>query len=122
VNEKAGKDQLSAEIGRGNFTRAALVAASLGLPDREVEDLRLKALWQISAVYRNATGTKRLALQYGLSKKDVTAFFEKHANELRSKGDERALEPCYDHSTAKYLSFEEWMDQLAKDWDKLPTS
>ena len=49
MDEKAGKDELRTEIERGNFERAALLAVSLGLPEEEIQKLRLKALWQMSA-------------------------------------------------------------------------
>lgn len=119
MNQKADKDELRAEVERGHFSRAAFLASSLGLPEDEIKDLQLKALWQMSAVYRNAPGTKKLAGRYGLSKKNVGELLEKYAGERKNQGDNRPLEPCYDHSTARYLSFEEWMDQLSKNWDKI---
>jgi hypothetical protein len=122
VKEKAGKDELKTEIGRENFGRAGLVAGSLGVSEEEVRKSRLKALWQMSAVYRNAPGTKRLAQDYGFSKKELREFLEKHAEEKRREGDSKALEPCYDLSTGRYLSFEEWMDRFLKNWDKLTFS
>jgi hypothetical protein len=122
VNEKANKDELRAEIERGNFSRAALLAAVLGLPEAEIRELRMKALWQISAVFRNAPGTRRLAQQYGLSRKEVSQFLEERTEKIRNGEDARALEPCYDHNTTRYLSFQEWMDRLLKTWDKLPES
>ena len=122
MNQKADKDELRAEVERGHFSRAAFSASSLGLPEEEIRGLQLKALWQMSAVYRNAPGTKKLARQYGLSKKDVGELLEKHARGRRNQGDNRPLEPCYDHGTARYLSFEEWMDQLSKIWDKIAVS
>jgi hypothetical protein len=122
VKEKAGKDELKTEIGRENFGRAGLVAGSPGVSEEEVRKSRLKALWQMSAVYRNAPGTKRLAQDYGFSKKELREFLEKHAEEKRREGDSKALEPCYDLSTGRYLSFEEWMDRFLKNWDKLTFS
>jgi hypothetical protein len=119
VNENTEKALLSTEIKRGHFARAAFVALSLGLPEGEVLDLRLKALWQISAVYRNAPGTKKLSQEYGFSKKELKKQLEKLAEDKRNEGDERPLEPCYDHNTGKHLSFEEWMDHLLRNWDKL---
>ena len=122
MNQKADKDEFRAEVERGHFSRAAFLASSLGLPEEEIRDLQLKALWQMSAVYRNAPGTKKLARQYGLSKEELGELLEKHARGSRSQGDDRPLEPCYDHSTARYLSFEEWIDQLSKNWDKISVS
>lgn len=119
MNENAEKTVLSTEIERGHFIRAALEASSLGIPEEEVQDLRLKALWLMSAVYRNAPGTKKLCLQYGLSKKELKKQLEKLAESKRNEGDERPLEPCYDHNTGKYLSFEQWIDHFLRNWDKL---
>jgi hypothetical protein len=122
MNEKAGKEELRAEIERGNFQRAALLATSLGVREEEIEELRVKALWQNSAVYRNALGTKRLAEDYGVSKQELREFLEKSAEEKRRQGNSKPLGPCYDLSTGRYLSFEEWMDHLLKNWDKLTVS
>jgi len=118
VSEKAGKDELRVEIEREHFVRAALLAASLGIGEEEIQDIRLKALRQISAEYRNAPGTKSLAQQYGFSKQKVKNLLEKYAEEKRKEGNDKVLAPCYDLRAGEYLSFEEWVDQLLKDWDK----
>lgn len=122
MSEEAGRDEVRAEIEREQFVRAATLAASLGLAEEEIRDLRLKALWQMSAVYRNAPGTKILAQEYGLSKTELREFLEKHAQEKRKEGNDKALDPCYDLSTGEYLSFEEWIERFLKNWDKLPVS
>ncbi|UCF72016.1 MAG: hypothetical protein JSW35_07385 [Deltaproteobacteria bacterium] len=122
MNEKVDRDELRTEIERENFERAALLASSLGVSEEEIQKLWLKALWQMSAVYRNAPGTKRLAQNCGFSRKELGEFLEKHAEEKRKEGDSKALEPCYDLSTGRYLSFEEWMDRFLKNWDKLTFS
>jgi hypothetical protein len=122
MNEKAGKEELRAEIERGNFQRAALLATSLGVSEEELVELRVKALWQISAVHRNALGTKRLAEDYGMGKRELREFLEKSAEEKRRQGNSKPLGPCYDLSAGRYLSFEEWMDHLLKNWDRLTVS
>jgi len=122
MNEKPGRDELRAEVEGGNFERAASLAASLDLPEGEVQDLRLKALWQMSAIYRNALGTKRLAQDYGVGKRELREFLEKSAEEKRREGNSKPLGPCYDLSTGRYQSFEEWMDNFLKNWDKLTVS
>ena len=43
MNETAGKDELSAAIERENYPRAAVLGAALGLPEGEIQNLRLKA-------------------------------------------------------------------------------
>ena len=119
MNETPGKEDLKAEIDRGHFARAALLASSLGLPEDQIRDLRRRALWQMAAVFRNAAGTKILAQQYGLSKNDLQKILEKYAEEKKNDRNDKALEPCYEQATGKYLSFEEWMDHLLKNFDKL---
>jgi hypothetical protein len=122
MNEKIGYDELKAEIESKHFVRASLVAEQMGLPEEEVRDLRCKALGQMSVIYRNAHGTKKLALQYGFSKGEVKQILEQFANEMKNEGNNKPLEPCYDYSTGKYFSFEEWRDQLSKNWDKISVS
>jgi hypothetical protein len=122
MDEPKDKEGLKAEIGRGNFVRAALLATSLGLPDDEVQGLRQEAMWQMSAVYRNGPGTKSLAQQYGFSREEAGQILEKMAKEKKNGGQERCLAPRYDHDTGKYLSFEEWMGRVLKNWDKLSSS
>jgi len=118
MDEKPNKEELKAEMDRGHYARAALLATSFGLPEEEIQDLRFKALWQMSAIYRNTPGTKTLAQQYGFSKEELSKILKQLAEEKRNDGDDKPLEPCYDHATGKYLTFEEWIDQFIKSWDK----
>ncbi len=122
MNDKAGREELRAEIERSHFARAALLAASLGVDEQELRELRLKALWQMSAVFRNGPGTKRLAQEYGFSKKDVEETLPQYAEKMREEGNLKPLEPCYDYKTDKHLTFEKWLDQFLKGWDKLSES
>ena len=119
MNEKTGHDELKAEIERKNFLRASILAEQMDLPEEEARDLRCKALGQMSVIYRNAHGTKKLALQYGFSKEEVKQILEQFANEMKNKGNNKSLEPCYDYTTGKYLSFKEWRDHYLKIWDKI---
>jgi hypothetical protein len=119
MSEKAGREELRAEIERGRFVRAARAAESIGLPREEVQDIQTKALWEMAAVNRNAPGTKRLAQEYGLSKKELKELLGNYAENRRREGDSKPLEPCYDISTGAYLAFEEWMDSFLKKYDKL---
>jgi hypothetical protein len=122
MDDKARREDLKAEIERSHFARAALLAASLGVDEQELRDLRLKALWQMSAVFRNGPGTKRLAQEYGFSKKEVGPILREYAEKMREEGNIKPLEPCYDYKTDKHLTFEQWLDQLLKDWDKMSES
>ena len=122
MNDKLGREELRAEIERGHFARAALVAASLGVGEEELGELRLKALWQMSAVNRNGPGTKRLAEEYGFSKKELGQTLRQYADKMKDEGDIKPLEPCYDNNTSKYLTYEEWLDRFLSNWDKLPES
>jgi len=100
--------------------RAVLLAEQMGSPEEEVRQLRFRALGQMSAVYRNALGAKRLALQYGFSREEVRKVFEDFADEMKKEGKIKHLEPCYDYRTGKHLSFEEWEHHYLKIWDRLP--
>lgn len=122
MNDKPAKDELRTAIERGHFSRAASLAASLGLPEQEIRNLRLKALWQMAAINRNAPGTKLLAQQYGLSKQEVRHLLENHGEEEKRAGNTKPLEPCYDLSAGAHLSLEEWMEHFLKRWEKLPAS
>ena len=116
------QDELKREIEAKHFVRAAALAESSAVPLSEVKDLQKKALVQMAAVFRNAEGTRVLCEQYGFSKKEAEDFLKRWTEEQQSKGDEKALEPTYDHATGKHLAFEEWLTQFLKHWDKLPTS
>jgi len=122
MNDKIGREELRAEIEQGHFARAALLAASLGVGEEELGELRLKALWQMSAVNRNGLGTKRLAQEYGFSQKELGEILRQYADKMREEGNMKPLEPCYDYKTDKYLTFEQWLDQFLRNWDKLSES
>ena len=122
MNEKTGKDEVDAQIERGHFPRAAFLAASVGIAEEKVRDLRLKALWQMAAIYRNGPGTRRLAQQYGLSRKEVAELLEKCTEEAGEKGDDAILEPCYDCNMTRHVPFGEWKATLLKDWGRLNIS
>ncbi len=117
--QKRELDPVKSEIERGHFVRAVLMAEQMGLPEEEIRDLRIKALGQMSAIYRNAHGTKYPALQYGYSKEELKHILEEFANEMKNKANTKPLAPRYDYSTGKYLSFEEWVDHYLRIWDRL---
>jgi len=119
VNEKEGEEELQEEIERGRFVRAAGIAQSMGLPREEVQDILTRALWEMAAVNRNALGTKKLAQEYGISKTELKELLEGYAEARIREGDHKTLEPCYDINTGTYLSFEQWMDSLMKNYDKV---
>jgi len=122
VSEKEGGEELQEEIEQGHLVRAAQIAQSIGLPREEVQDIPIRALWEMAAVNRNAEGTKRLAQEYGISKKELKELLEGYAENRMREGDRKALEPCYDINTGAYLSFEEWIDSLLKKYDKISVS
>jgi len=119
MHEKIDHDALNKEIDRGHFVRSVIVAEEMGLPEEEIKPLRFKALVQMAAIYRNARGTKHLALQYGFSREELKKVLEECADKMKKEGNAKPLEPCYDYRTGKYLSFEEWVDHYLKVWDKL---
>ena len=112
-------DDLRNEIQKENFERAVMLGESLGLPEKDLRELKLKALWQMSAINRNALGTKKLVLEYSFSKEELKEFLENQARKMRGEGNDRLLQPRYDYRSDKYLSFEEWMESLFKNWNKL---
>ena len=117
--EDSFDEALKKELELGHFTKAVFVAEQVGLPEEEKRNLRKKAVGKMSAVYRNAHGAKHLAQEYGFSKEDVKQILTEYAEEMRKEGNLKILEPCYDYPTGKYLSFEQWMEQYLKIWDKL---
>ncbi len=118
MEERSLEDQLKVEIERNHYARAAKVAESMNLPEHEIKALRLDALWQIAVVSRNAPGTSILGQEYGLTKDEVAQYLKEKAKGERDRGAHKALEPCYDQKTGKYLSFEQWLEQLLMQWDK----
>ena len=115
-------DALKAVVESKGYARASRLAASLGHPEEEVESLRKEALWQMSAVFRNGSGSRILADQYGMSRKEVEDFLRKRSEEEKERGNAKSLEPTFDYLTNRYLSFDEWLDQLLRKWDKLADS
>ena len=122
MTEGSTQDEIQTEIDRNRFVRAAALAKSSAVPLSEVKDLRKKALWQMAAVFRNAGGARVLCEEYGFSKEKAEEILRALAEEQKSKGDTKTLEPTYDHASSKYLAFEDWLDQFLRHWEKLPTS
>ena len=120
MNENTNIANVDAELERKHFVRAALAAQSSNLPSDRIRDLQIKALDQMSATFRNAGGTKQLAMQFGISKEELKNILENYMEDRISREDVRDLEPCYDPATGDYLSFEQWISLLIKRWDRLP--
>ena len=116
------REDLDAAAEGRRYVRASHLAASLGSPEENIDTLRKEALWQMSAVFRNAAGSRILADQYGMSKKAVEDFLRKRSEEEKERGNTKSLEPTFDYLTNRYLSFDQWLDQLAKKWEKLAES
>lgn len=117
LSDPGAYPELRLEMDRKNFVRAAAIATSVGLPADELRKIQGEALWEM-AVNRNAPGTKRLAQQYGISRRTLQQILERRARELRADGHDKTLAACYDAGTGKYLSFEEWTSRLIETWDK----
>jgi hypothetical protein len=122
MTEMSSQNEIQSATEGKRFVRAAALAKSSAVPLSEVKELRKKALWQMAAVFRNAGGARVLCEEYGFSKEKAEEILRKLAEEQKSKGDTKTLEPTYDHGTGKYLDFGEWLDQFLKHWDKFPTS
>lgn len=109
-------EELTDLIKKKNWLRASRVASDLGRPEEEVRLYQEKALWQLAAVNRNGTGTKRLASDLGVKKEELISVLKR-----LSKENERAreLEPCYYPMSESYLDFNQWVDALQKRWERL---
>jgi hypothetical protein len=116
------QDELRSAVEGRHYVRAVNLALSAGKPEEVVRDLQKDGLWQMAAVFRNSAGTKILAEQYGMSKKEVEDFLRKRSEEETNKGNIKTLEPTFDHDTNQYLTFDEWLDHFLKKWSKLVTS
>lgn len=114
---KTPADEVQTEVARRNYVRAAEIAAGGHLSAADVRSLRVEALWQMAS-NRNAPGTRRLARQYGISKAELKQLFAARARQLRDNGQIRSLDPCYDVTTGRYLSLEEWQDLHSQEWDQ----
>ena len=99
-------EAIKKEIELGHFARAVIVAEEIGSPEGEKRDLRKKALGQMSQ-------------EYGFSRDEVKQILAEYAEEMRKEGNLKIFEPCYDYNTGKYLSFDQWMEQYLKNWDRL---
>jgi hypothetical protein len=119
MDEDAANEEVKREIGRGNYARALALAKADGFSDREIGDLKEKALWQAAALDRNAGGTKALAEEYGLSPDEVKGILAHEAQAKRSRGEDRELMPRYDYRTNDYLTFEEWLARVLANWPML---
>lgn len=117
MSEEATQEEVKAEVARGNYVRAVELAKAARLSHSEIRELQEKALWQVAALHRNAVGTKCLAQEYGLSPGDVKMILVPQAQAQRSRGEDRELMPRYDYRTGKYLTFEEWLEQVLGTWN-----
>ena len=113
------KEDLENELQRGRYVRAVELAESLKLSPDLIKKYKEEALWQMAAIYRNAPGTKKLSKIYGVSKPELKKILDDTLEVKKTKNkSKRYLDPCYDQISGKYLSFEEWKEQLFKNWNK----
>ena len=122
MTEIKDREAVEAEIKRGHYARAALLALAEGMSEEDLKDLRQKALWQMAAHGRNAAGTKALAREYGYSRDELGTLLRSHAEKERQEGRLKPLAASYECATGKYLTFDEWLDRLVKIWDRLSVS
>lgn len=116
------EDMIVAEQERGHFVRSAMLARSLRYPEGKIRELQARAFWQMAAEWRNGAGTKSLARQFGISRKDLEELLRKMIEATSGHSDEKSLEPAFDYRTGKYLTFEEWLTELMKNWNRIPDS
>ncbi|RLB18786.1 MAG: hypothetical protein DRG82_02985 [Deltaproteobacteria bacterium] len=122
MDQEPTRDMVIAERERGHFVRAARLALTLELPEEMMRELRSKALWQMAAEWRNPAGTKFLAGAFGISRDSLEKHLMKAMESKSSRGETKSIEPAYDYHTGKYLSFEEWVAGLIKNWNRIPDS
>ncbi len=120
MSNLTANDELEEEIQRGRYVRAVELARSLNIPPEKLRGLQEKALWHMAAVCRNRPGTKKLADNYKISKSELKEILDKfYQSEKENAQFKRYLDPCYDQASGKYLSFEEWKEELIKRWNKI---
>jgi hypothetical protein len=56
-----GNDELKAAVESKRYVRASHLANTPGNSGEKIDTLRKEALWQMSAVFRNAAGSRILA-------------------------------------------------------------
>lgn len=110
------KEDLTSEIERKNFVRAAWIAETLGISKDSIKELQHEALWEMAALNRNAAGTKFLAQEYGVQKQELKTYFEARTKQERENGNLKVLSSRFDIATGKYLTFEEWLEYYTKKW------
>ena len=116
MNEKETEETIKLEVERNNFVRAANMASTLGLEEDRLKDIRVKALWKMAAMNRNAPGTRVLADHYGFSKEETEHILK---NCLNTEKDRKALKSRYDPISGNYITFKEWMELFLKNWNRL---
>jgi hypothetical protein len=118
LSEKDGlKDEaLKTELERKNFTRAAHLGLSHKLADSELKYIQQQSLGQMAVIYRNAKGAKALARKFGYSKTDVREILGQYTDQMIEKGNMKPLKARYDYASGKYLTFEQWFNQLIEKW------
>ena len=57
-----------------------------------------------------------LAQQFGVSGRELKEFLEEKGKQLGQTGNLKVFDACYDTTTGRYLSFEEWMNVLTEGW------
>lgn len=112
------EEEPACEAARNNYIRAAQMAASLGWSEDKVRELQWEALWHM-ALNRNVAGTLMLMQEYRISKSELQGYLEDRAERMRKEGENKVLAACYDLTSGKYLTFEEWLERLLKRWLKI---
>ena len=114
-------NELETCLEKGNYCRAAYLALSQGLDETIAASYLKEALWQMAAVYRNAPGTKKMAQDFGITREELEEILLEKLKEAQKQGQTRELEPCYDQETRDYLTFEQWLKKLFREWKNSQT-
>ncbi len=120
MSDESIHEKLRLMVEQGQFLRAAYTALSQEPSEEKEAELNEKALWEMAALCRNVHGTKKIARDFDISKQEAARTLKKIAGEEMDRGNKKPLEPCYDLQTGEYLSFDQWLDNLLKKWDRIP--
>jgi hypothetical protein len=106
------EESLKKEITQKNFVLAAMLAQKLGCQNSEIRYLQELALKQMACEYRNGIAVRNLAREWGFSKAELESLLRVALSEQDEISDKRRLGHCYDVTSGKYLTLQQWVEQF----------
>jgi len=82
--------------------------------DRAEAEVDHEAILRRLVVARNAAAVRQVAREQGLPPQRLETTVRKLLEEQKKAGGEDRLGPRYDIQTGRYLTLEEWVEQLLK--------